>query len=246
MTDPARADAFAFQRLPPTDAGLALPTRTRAGFEDAVVRDILGKLDLLADSGRTLVDIGGGAGGVTDRLLAFAGQQAHRLVLLDTSERLARLPEAPHIVKVSGRFPDQAPALRRALGPGTETGADAVLCYGILHVLFVDTNPFAVLDHLIDLLAPGGSALIGDVPNLSKRKRFYASARGIAYHRTIMNTIEPPVIRHYAVEHDQIDDTVLAALMRRAQIAGCDAYLMPQARDLPLADRRDDLLIRKP
>jgi len=44
----------------------------------------------------------------------------------------------------------------------------------------------------------------------------------------------------------KIDDAVLADLIARAQACGCDAYLLPQGAGLPMANRRDDLLIVRP
>ena len=47
-------------------------------------------------------------------------------------------------------------------------------------------------------------------------------------------------------EHNKIDDAILLSLLARARGAGCDAYLVPQSSDLPMANRREDILIRKP
>lgn len=99
---------------------------------------------------------------------------------------------------------------------------------------------------MIELLAPRGCALIGDIPNVSKRKRFLASDAGIEFHRQFMKTDRPPEVAFNRLKRGEIDDAVLAALVQRAQAAGCDAYVVPQAAGLRFANRRDDLLIRRP
>lgn len=221
---------------------IGFPSSYRRGFEDFILDDITRKLDPLRGEGKTVVDIGCGVGGVTTRVIELAQQRAHRLVLVDSEEMLAQLDAGDGVRKVAGMYPANAQAVRDAAGGG----ADAVLCYSVLHYVFVDTNLFRFLDCLMDLLAPGGMALIGDIPNVSKRRRFFSSENGIAFHKAFTQTTEPPAVRHFAVEHDLIDDAVLAGLVARAQAAGCHAYVVPQDSRLPMANRRDDLLIQKP
>jgi 2-polyprenyl-3-methyl-5-hydroxy-6-metoxy-1,4-benzoquinol methylase len=221
---------------------IAFPVSYRRGYEDAILRDITRKLENLRESGRTVVDIGSGAGALTERLIALCAEREHHLTMVDSQEMLDLTPTGPNVHKIPGMYPRNAAAVSAAAGPG----ADAVVCYSVLHYAFVDTNLFGFLDAVMALLRPGGAALFGDIPNLSKRRRFFSSPTGIAFHKSFMNTDAPPVVRHLCVEPDTIDDAVIAGLMARAQAAGCDAYLLPQARDLPMANRRDDLLIQKP
>ena len=61
--------------------------------------------------------------------------------------------------------------------------ACAILSYSVLHYVFVESSIWSFLDTSLDLLAHSGEMLIGDIPNISKRKRFFASPQGIAHHR---------------------------------------------------------------
>lgn len=88
--------------------------------------------------------------------------------------------------------------------------------------------------------------LIGDIPNVSKRKRFFASEAGIKFHQSFMQTDEIPDVDFRSVEFNRIDDAVLLGVIMRARAQGCDAYWLPQAEGLPMANRREDLLIAKP
>ena len=217
----------------------------RLGYEVVIFADILAKLPALAASrGLVVVDIGPGCADLPHRLIALCQERGHRLILADSPEMLAHLPDVDGVtVKVPGQFPASIVQIRQAIGP---MGADACLAYSVLQYLFVDSNPFSVVDATVQLLARGGRALYGDVPNHSKRTRFFASPAGHAFHMRAMQTSTEPVVAYNEPVPGKIDDAVLAGLVHRAQSAGCDAYLLPQGAALPMANRRDDLLIAKP
>jgi 2-polyprenyl-3-methyl-5-hydroxy-6-metoxy-1,4-benzoquinol methylase len=222
---------------------IGFPDAYREGFESAILADILAKLPLLVQrEGLTVVDIGPGCANLPRMLIDVCRQQKHRIVLVDSEEMLAQLPDVEGTtLKVAGCFPLNLQTLLDAAG-----AADVVLCYSVMHYLYVDSNPFDVMDATMTLLAPGGSALYGDIPNASKRRRFFASAAGKAFHRQFTGTNTDPEIHDNRPLKGKIDDAVLAGCIARAQAAGCDAYLLPQPCTLPMANRRDDLLIRKP
>jgi len=48
------------------------------------------------------------------------------------------------------------------------------------------------------------------------------------------------------VEPDQIDDSIVFAILQRARAAGFHSYVLPQAPHLPLANRREDILVIRP
>ena len=124
--------------------------------------------------------------------------------------------------------------------------ADVVIAYSVLHYVVLDTNPFDFLDKALNLLAPGGRLLVADIPNQSMRRRFFSSDAGRAFHRSFTGTDTEPEVVFNTLEFEKIDDSVLIGLMMRARAAGFDAYIVPQRPDLPLANRREDLLCRRP
>ncbi|HEX7761769.1 MAG TPA: hypothetical protein VF459_19840 [Caulobacteraceae bacterium] len=223
---------------------IGFPTAYREGAEAAIFEDILAKLPMLAEAeGQRVVDIGPGCAGLPRLLIELCRQRRHTLVLADSEEMLSQLPDAPGlIIKCPGRYPDNAQAVQSAV----QAGADAALCYSVFHYVFSEGNPFAFLDALVALLRPQGRALIGDIPNHSKRRRFFASDAGQAFHRAFTGSTQPPVAPFNVPAPGKIDDAVLGGLIQRAQAAGCDAYLLPQGAGLPMANRRDDLLIARP
>lgn len=223
---------------------IGFPSAYREGFEDGIFQDIVRKLPGIdTATGRTVVDIGPGCANLPRKIIDLAVRQGHRMVLVDSQEMLDQLPSFQDVTRpCAGAFPGNADEVA-ALCP---QGADYVVCYSVLQYIILEYNPFEVIDRIVELLAPGGCALIGDIPNFSKRKRFFSSPSGVAFHRAFTGTDELPEVRYNQPSRGKIDDAVLAGLIQRAQLAGCDAYLLPQPADLPMANRRDDLLISKP
>jgi hypothetical protein len=221
---------------------IGFPPAYREGFEGAIFDDILCKLPRLAsDEGLSVVDIGPGCAGLPRRLIDLCRERGHKLLLVDSPEMLDQLPDVPGVAKCAGLFPNNAEEVRRLGAP-----ADAILCYSVLHYIYVDSNLFDFIDATVAMLAPGGRALIGDIPNHSKRRRFFATERGQAFHRAFTGTDAPYVVSYDTPSPGKIDDAVLMGLMQRTQAAGCDAYLLPQGAGLPMANRRDDLLLTRP
>jgi hypothetical protein len=223
---------------------IGFPPAYREGFEGAIFADILAKLPRLATGeGQRVVDIGPGCAGLPRRLIELCRERRHRLVLVDSPEMLALLPDAPGVAaKCAGLFPGNATDVAAALGGP----ADVILCYSVLHYIYVDCNLFDFVDATVAMLAPEGRALIGDIPNHSKRRRFFATPRGQAFHRAFTGSDQPYQVAYDTPAPGKLDDAVLSGLMQRAQGAGCDAYLLPQGADLPMANRRDDLLLVRP
>ena len=220
---------------------IGFPDTYRAGHETEIFRDICRKLSHLERPAQRVLDIGPGCSGLPKQLIAYCRKQRSPLHLIDSAEMLAHLPDDEGVFKHPGIFPN-CPEFLAA----HQEQLDVILCYSVLHYVLIDVAFFRFLDHALSLLAPTGQFLIGDIPNVSKRKRFFASATGVAFHQQFMDTQEEPEVHYQAIEHDQIDDAVLMAIVQRARLQGFDAYLLPQHAALPMANRREDILIVRP
>jgi 2-polyprenyl-3-methyl-5-hydroxy-6-metoxy-1,4-benzoquinol methylase len=218
---------------------IGFPDTFRAGRSDRILADIESKLRALQLQQKRVLDIGPGCGELAGSIIERCQQRQHELVLVDSEEMLDQIPKRAGIVRRAGRFPDDV----RDLSLGK---FDAILCYSVIQYVFAEGNIFAFLDHALSLLADGGRLLLGDIPNVSMRKRFLSSASGARFHQTYMQTDEAPVIEHLCLEEEQIDDGVLAGLVGRCRGFGFHAWIVPQASDLPMANRREDVLIEKP
>jgi 2-polyprenyl-3-methyl-5-hydroxy-6-metoxy-1,4-benzoquinol methylase len=220
---------------------IGFPDSYRAGKESAIADDVEGKLTNLARSGQRVLDVGPGCGPLAKLLLARWGERNHTVWVADSAEMLQHLPDAPAVTKLPGRFPDD----QRAFVAAQRGTLDAVLIYSVLHYVFAEASLHDFLDNAVTLLAHRGQLLVGDIPNLSMRRRFFASPAGVEFHRAFTGSSEPPEVDQ-GLGLTKIDDAVLLGLVHRYRAAGLDAYLLPQAADLPMSNRREDLIVVRP
>ncbi|HEY0171431.1 MAG TPA: hypothetical protein VGB98_10445 [Pyrinomonadaceae bacterium] len=220
---------------------IGFPDSYRAGREEAIFEDITSKLPALAGRGKVVLDVGPGCSGLPFMLAELCRRQGHTLLLVDSAEMLARLPAEPFVRKFPAYYPRCEELFAEYAGR-----VDVLLCYSVLHYVFAESNLWDFLDASLGLLAGGGQMLLGDVPNVSKRRRFFSSAAGVEFHREFTGTETSPEVVFNRVERGQIDDAVVLSLVARARAEGCDAYVVPQREDLPMANRREDILVRKP
>ena len=221
---------------------IGFPDTYRKGMEPAIFADILAKLDNLSAPQKNVLDIGPGCSTLPRMLIDLCQRQGHNLVLVDSAEMLAHLPDADFIEKVSAFYPSGCAELFAKY----QGKVDVILCYSVLHYIFAEANPWLFLDRSLELLRHGGQLLIGDIPNVSMRKRFFGSPAGIAFHKAFTGKDENPPVEFQVIERNKIDDSVIMAMMLRARQAGFDAYVVPQRSDLPMANRREDILILRP
>ncbi len=218
---------------------IGFPNAYREGYEPAIFADILSKLANLRGRGKTILDIGPGVSGLPRLLMDHCEHQGHTLLLADGPEILAQLPKPPFVHHFPGRYPEDAAALFEDY-----TGKiDAILTYSVFHYVFDEGDPAAFVDRSLSLLAHGGELLIGDIPNISQRNRFFASPEGIACHQKFTGTDEIPEPQPTT---GKIDDAFLLNLAARARQNGVDAWLLPQGGALPMANRREDFYLRRP
>lgn len=220
---------------------IGFPNSYREGKEQLIFEDIKAKISQLRGKNKTILDIGPGCSELPGMLINLCRENGHTLKLIDNAEMLGQLPNEPFIEKIAALYPNCPDVISRLQGK-----VDIILCYSVLHYILVDAAFFRFLDTSLSLLAPCGQMLIGDIPNISKRKRFFASETGVRFHQEFMKTSERPSVVFNKIEPDQIDDAVVFALLQRARLAGFDAYVLPQNSALPMANRREDILITRP
>ena len=220
---------------------VGFPDEYRAGREADIFRDVVGKLPLLEQRDRTVLEVGPGCSELPVMLISLCARQGHRLLLVDSEEMLAQLPGAPHVEKIAGRYPE-VPALFEQ-----HTGSvDVLLAYSVVQYAFAEGNVWSFLDRSLALLAAGGAMLLGDIPNTSMRKRFFASAAGVRCHQQFTGSGELPDLKFNILEPGQMDDSVVMGILLRARAAGFHAFVVPQAPGLPMSNRREDILIQRP
>jgi hypothetical protein len=220
---------------------IGFPDEYRQGYEPEIFADIVAKLPPLDRREQIVLEIGPGCSELPTLLRERCERQGHMLLLVDSEEMLAHHPDGERIRKFTGRFPDCAEQLAPYAGR-----VDVILAYSVLHYVFPDGSVHGFVDRATELLANGGHMLIGDIPNISKRRRFFSSPAGREFHQAFTGSDEPPEVIFNAAEPNRIDDAVLLGVVARARAAGFDAHLVPQPEGLPMANRREDLRIYRP
>jgi hypothetical protein len=221
---------------------IGFPDSYRHGKEERIFNDITGKLRNLGQRNKVVMDIGPGCSELASMLITLCRKNGHSLLLIDSEEMLSHFPDEPFVTKVPSRYPTECDWLFEAYAKRV----NVVLTYSVIHYVFAESNIFEFIDKSIGLLAEKGEMLIGDIPNLSKRRRFFSSPAGVRYHQEFTGTEEAPKVEFNTLEVGDIDDSVILALLMRCRNSGVEAYLLPQSDDLPMANRREDILIRKP
>ena len=220
---------------------IGFPDAYRKEKEKFIFEDIIQKLDLKGQEHKTLMDIGAGCSDLAQLIIKMSEDQSFNLLLVDSKEMLDLLPEGKNIEKHYGYFPDQTEDLVNSYAGKV----DYIICYSIFHYVFYNTCIFRFLDIAVSMLRPGGKLLIGDIPNVSKRKRFFSTEQGVEYHQQFTNSKTQPDVKHMVVEPGQIDDGVLFGILQRYRNFGLETYLLPHPKNLPMWNRREDILIEK-
>lgn len=221
---------------------VGFPNEYREGKEGLIFADVLAKLRSLDGVGKTVLEIGPGCSRLPMMLADVCKERGHELHFVDSPEMLAQLPEEEPIRKWPGRYPNDVGTLFTQLSGKVDT----IIAYSVIQYVFAEGNLWDFLDRTLSLLADGGEILFGDVPNTTMRKRFFSSAAGIRCHREYTERDELPEVRFNQLEPGQMDDSVVLSILSRARAQGFHAWVVPQGEGLPMANRREDILIRKP
>lgn len=220
---------------------IGFPDELRLGREIDIFRDMLAKAPTLRKESARILDIGAGCSDLPAHLLANAKALGQNLVFIDSQEMLDQIEGSHQLNKMPGYFPHDFKSLLEA-GPAF----DAIIVYSVLQYVLQEGNLFHFLDSAASLLACGGYLLIGDIPNVSKRKRYLISDEGRRFHKEYMQTESEPEVVMNAIEFNEFDDGIVFGILNRYRSFGMETYLLPQPRELPMSNRREDILIWRP
>jgi hypothetical protein len=220
---------------------IGFPEEYRKDFELSIFKDITSKLSKIGMQNVRVMDIGPGVSDLPHLLIKMIEANNSEIFLIDSDEMLNQLPFNKCVTKIPGRFPEVLTVSTSDIGK-----FDAILMYSVLQYVAFESSLLVCIDLVLDLLAPGGQMLIGDIPNLSMRNRFFRSENGIRFHQEFMKTSEKPAIDDFSYPKNSLDDSVIFSILHRARIRGFNAYCVPQSKSLPFANRREDILIERP
>ncbi|WP_373657598.1 hypothetical protein SPACI_008200 [Sporomusa acidovorans DSM 3132] len=223
-----------------THEKIGFPDSYRQDYTKAIVEDISRKIPAFAERQKTILDIGCGCDELAINIIKYCEKQQHRLILIDSNEMLSLLPNYEFVEKYPCKFPENDTFISRY-----RDSVDGILVYSVLQHIILEANLFSFIDKALELLKAGGTLLLGDIPNISKRKRFFSSPSGIKTHQNFTGTDEIPQINFLNIEHEKIDDAIVFAILQRYRSFGFETYLVPQHTTLPMATRREDIVIVK-
>ena len=222
---------------------IGAPDSYRENYSDAIFADITGKLTAINQHNKKIADIGCGCDDLAHKIINRCVENENSLYLIDSQEMLNLLPDSKNVPKISGKFPNELDDFINR----EKNSFDAILVYSVMHYVTLEDSVFNFIDRAVELLAPSGRLLLGDLPNRTKRKRFFLSPEGIKTHREYTGAPEAkPPVDLFEIETGKLDDAIIFAIMQRYRNHGLETYLLPQAENLPMANRREDILIVKP
>ena len=214
--------------------------------EKNIISDIIKKLDIRPQD--VCMDIGCGTGNVLIHLLPLVKS----ITGIDHPKCLEKLKERTtgigNIYLIPGNF----------LDIDIKNRFDKIIVYSVLQCLEEEKEVFDFIEKALLLLNPGGKLLLGDIPNVSKQKRFFSTEKGKRYQRkwnkkrmqlrgkTKVESISDLL---QDVEKDTkyvtLDDDLVLSVLDRVRKKGMDAYVLPHPDQLPFAGSREDILIEK-
>jgi 2-polyprenyl-3-methyl-5-hydroxy-6-metoxy-1,4-benzoquinol methylase len=219
---------------------IGFPDEYRKDKEAIIFDDLLTKIPALKKPKTKILDIGCGCSDLPHYFIENAATFEQDLYFVDNAEMLSQI-EAPESVKmISGKFP--SPSIADSIG---EAKFDAIVVYSVIQYVFQEGNFHRFIDEALKLLAPGGTLFIGDIPNASRRRRFLSSESGILHHKNYTGSDDAPNLPVFAQSWGELDDGVILGILARYRSFGFDSFILPQPEHLPMANRREDLLIRQ-
>ena len=221
---------------------VGFPDKYREGKEILIFEDFLSKINLLSEKNQKILDIGPGCSDLAYLFIDFLREKKSELTLIDSKEMLDLLPDKKGIVKIDGMFPDQ---FENFIEEKKEY-FNVIFSYSVIQYVFKESSIWKFLDAALSMLAPEGYLYLGDIPNLSMKKRFLSSAEGLEFHQSYYGEDSYPDLNKINSVSKEIDDQIVLEILKRARSKGFHAWVLPQFHDLTFSNRREDIMIKKP
>ena len=206
-----------------------------------IFEDIKEKLNL--NDKNNILDIGCGCGSVVNTTIDYIQKENKQLYLNDSGKVLSQIIKTidnkSNIKFIEGKFPD--------LDLEKNIKFDAIILYSIIHYIDKE-NIFNFLDSILDRLEFGGALLIGDIPNINKKRRFNNSQFGKSFNlqwgknlKSCYTSDNYPVL-----DLSHFNDSLIIEIVKYIRAKGTfNAYILPQSSNLPVSYIRDDILVEK-
>lgn len=130
---------------------------------------------------------------------------------------------------------------------------DKIIIYSILQGLESNKQIEIFIDKSLKLLREKGKIIIGDIPNLSLKRRFLNSPEGKKFHHNWKKEnsltkkdmeFQKNVLIGTSLKH-KIDDNLIIRIVEKLRKRNLSVYILPQNNNLPFGNTREDILIIK-
>ena len=215
----------------------------QAEAEEHIAYNIASRLELSKDD--NLLDIGCGTGNVTIRLLPYV--------------KSITVVDHPNVVDALLARPAAMDRIYGHRGDWLRDGVDAVegkcfhkiLIYSVLHYLSFEKEVWSFLESALDLLWTGGKLMVGDIPNIDRKRRFEATTFGAAFSKAWAARSNGSDNKHFATiaadeNRIEFDDAMILRLMKELELGAKDYIVLPQPSTLPFGHTREDIIITNP
>ena len=218
-----------------TDTQIAGRYRAQAEAERLIPLDVAQKLRLSPTD--RLFEIGCATG----NLLLPLSHLCQSALGMDNEAATALLSRAArqNVTVMSGLFPRNTPRGQ----------FDCVLAYSVIHCLSSLKQAELFVMAALDLLAPGGRMLIGDVPNTDLKHRFLASEAGAAFDKKWRASVDARADDSHISIFRGVEmiggfsDAQLLGLVATIRSRSYNTYILPQPGELPFGHTREDILV---
>ena len=206
--------------------------------ETKIYQDILKKLQLIETD--TCLDIGCNVGA---NLIPLSKKVKHITGIdnLNIINILKSRLKNKNTSLISGNF----------LTYNFEKKYNKIILYSVLHALKNKNQAYLAINKALKLLKPKGKILIGDIPNISLKKRFSNSKFGKnfinkwnkKYKKTYEDDVAHKILAESMSCSPLIDDKFIIDLLKYLRKKDLNAYILPQTKDLPFSHTREDIVI---
>ncbi|HYM00446.1 MAG TPA: class I SAM-dependent methyltransferase, partial [Blastocatellia bacterium] len=193
-----------------------------------------------------LLEIGCGVGVILRPL----SEHVAEAVGLDHPSCLRKFSELgipANVELVPGQWPEAKP----------EGSFDRILVYSVLQYLSGPEEARLFIKECLRILRPGGTLMLGDVPNVDSKRRFlnssfgrkfseeYAKRNSRAGEASEEQMMRDELFSAVKAGPPYLTDQFILGLLAVAGERGMESYAVPQPADLPFSYTREDILIRR-
>ena len=204
-----------------------------------IYKDILEKLSI--NKSDDIFDIGTGDG----RIIEYLSKKCKSATTIDSKEIINKISHKKNITYLKGNIHEKGKKIKKRF--------DKILVYSVVQYFHNLEEVIRFINLCLKLSKDSGMILIGDIPNDDMNLRYqntknYQKQRRVFDKKRMKNISK--LEKNFFFTKDKVrtikfSDKKLFFLLKKFNNLKCEAYILPQNKELPYSVKRVDLLIRK-